>query len=387
MFQWRGIWIASPWTAKCQRLDKFHTRYFLSVVLESRQLLVPALGVMMPRRLALVPVFLFLCLNLSAQQRTGPGPSRGGLSQKYSIRGQLRSNETSQPLEMVKVQLVASGGETMAIQFTRSNGEFEFSGLGSGVYRIAVDLEGYQPLRETVEITNGSRYGVTLFVTRTTSQPQPEPSDPISAHELALPQKARDSRQKGDERLFQKGDSRGSIPYFEKAIFQAPGYYEAYFDLGLAHLRSSENELAEQSFRKSIELSDNKFAPPQQALAALLCDRKDFEPAELLARHSLEIGGMPAEGHFELGRALYGLNRVDDAEKEALAARKGKPEYAEVNLLLANIHIHKRNYPALLEDLDTYLKLKPEGPESDHVRTMRQKVELALTDTRNNSPQ
>ncbi len=348
--------------------------------------MVPVLGVIMPR-LALVPVLAFLCLNLSAQQRTGPGPSRGGLSQKYSIRGQLRSNETSQPLEMVKVQLVASGGETMAIQFTRSNGEFEFSGLGSGVYRIAVDLEGYQSLRENVEITNGSRYGVTLFLTRTTSQPQPEPSDPISAHELALPQKARDSRQKGDERLFQKGDPRASIPYFEKAIFQAPGYYEAYFDLGLAHLRSSENELAEQSFRKSIELSENKFAPPQQALAALLCDRKDFEPAELLARHSLEIGGMPAEGHFELGRALYGLNRVDEAEKEALAARKGKPEYAEVNLLLANIHIRKRNYPALLEDLDTYLKLNPDGPESDHVRTMRQKVELALADARNNSPQ
>src|SRR2546426_8129580 len=85
----------------------------------------------MPRRLALVPVFLFLCLNLSAQQRTGPGPSRGGLSQKYSIRGQLRSNETSQPLEMVKVQLVASGGETMAIQFTRSNGDRKSTRLNS----------------------------------------------------------------------------------------------------------------------------------------------------------------------------------------------------------------------------------------------------------------
>src|SRR2546426_11009047 len=98
----------------------------------------------MPRRLALVPVLIFLCLNLSAQQRTGPAPSRGGLSQKYSIRGQLRSNETSQPLEMVKVQLVASGGETIAIQFTRSSGEIEFSGLGSGGYRASVGLAGYE---------------------------------------------------------------------------------------------------------------------------------------------------------------------------------------------------------------------------------------------------
>src|SRR5260370_16820707 len=141
----------------------------------------------MPRRLALVPVFLLFCPNLSAQQRTGPGPSRGGLPQKYSIRGQLRSNETSQPLEMVKVQLVASGGETMAIQFTRSNGEFKFSGLGSGVYRIAVDLEGYQPLRENVETTNGSRYGVTPFLTPTPSHPPPQPSYPSSTPDLASP--------------------------------------------------------------------------------------------------------------------------------------------------------------------------------------------------------
>src|SRR5260370_8691669 len=107
----------------------------------------------MPRRLALVPVLIFLCLNLSAQQRTGPGPSRGGLSQKYSIRGQLRSNETSQPLEMVKVQLVASGGETMAIQFTRSNGEFESSGLRAPVYRLAVHFDGSRPPQQNLTIT------------------------------------------------------------------------------------------------------------------------------------------------------------------------------------------------------------------------------------------
>ncbi len=288
---------------------------------------------------------------------------------------------------MVKLTLTGIGGEEMAVQFTQANGQFEFTGLASGMYRIAVDLEGYQPLRETIEITNTSRMGITLFLARATSMTQPESADPISAHELALPEKARDSRQKGDDRLFQKADPTGSIRYFEKAIRQAPGYYEAYFDLGLAHLRNSEKEAAEQDFRKSIELSANKFAPPQQALAALLCDRKEYEPAEILARRSLELGGAPAEGHFELARALFGLNKVEDAEKNALEARKDRPEYAEVNLLLANIHIRKRNYPALLEDLDAYLKIVPTGPTSEHVRVMREKVGLAMADAKNTSPQ
>src|SRR2546422_8096981 len=36
--------------------------------------------------------------------------------------------------------------------------------------------------------------------------------------------------------------------------------------------------------------------------------------------------------------------------------------------LFRSIHIRKRDYPGLLGDLDTFLKLEPNGPTSDQVR-------------------
>jgi tetratricopeptide (TPR) repeat protein len=335
----------------------------------------------MRSRMIFLPACIFLCVSLFAQQRPSPNIGRTGM--KYFIRGQVRSNENSQPIEMAKVQLMAPAGEQMAIVFTRSNGEFEFGGLSNGSYRLVVDLDGYQQLQERVEIGDAPRTGVTLFLTRTSAQRPSEPGDSVSAHELALPEGARSLRRKGAERLYAKADPKGSIPYFERATRQAPGYFEAYFDLGLAHLQNSEREAAEQALRKSIELSENKFAPPQMALASILSDRNEYEQAELLARRGLEVGGMPAQGHFELARALFGQNKVDDAEKAARQAQSARPEFAEINLLLANIHIRKRNYPALLVDLDTYLKLAPNGSMSSQMREMRQKVEVALANAKN----
>ncbi len=81
---------------------------------------------------------------------------------------------------------------------------------------------------------------------------------------------------------------------------------------------------------------------------------------------------------FELARALLGLNQVDAAEKSAVEARTQKPELAQLHLVLANIHMRKRNYPALLLDIDAYLKIEPAGPMSDQARAMREKLQQGL---------
>jgi hypothetical protein len=46
--------------------------------------------------------------------------------------------------------------------------------------------------------------------------------------------------------------------------------------------------------------------------------------------------------------------------------------------LLANIHIQRKDYPALLRDLDDYLRLAPLGPEADQARKTREHVQALL---------
>ena len=54
------------------------------------------------------------------------------------------------------------------------------------------------------------------------------------------------------------------------------------------------------------------------------------------------------------------------------------PDNPPVYLLLANIHIQRKDYPALIRDLDDYLRLAPIGPEADQARKTREHVQALL---------
>ena len=186
--------------------------------------------------------------------------------------------------------------------------------------------------------------------------------------------------QKGVDRLYGKQDSKGSLKHFQRAVAEVPSYYEAYLQMGVAYMRLEQAAEAEQAVRKSIELSEGRYSEAHFALAQLLSNADRFAEAEPVARRGVELDGDAWQGHYELARALVGLNRLDAAEKSAQEARTRKPDFAVVYLILANIHIRKRNYPVLLQDLDGYLKLEPSGPMSDKARQMRESVQRALAD-------
>ncbi len=338
----------------------------------------------MPRvPVALLLVPLTLCaIPAWSQSRQ---PPRESISRTFHISGTLRSNDDSRPLEMVKVELKKLTGETVGTSFTRSNGEFEFAGLTNGMYYVVVDEKGYEPIREGVEILNGSRSGVFLFLRRPleASINTTAPGNSVSARELSLPQKDQEAMRKGRERLFGKNDPKGSVAQFQRVLADVPSYYEGYHMLGVAQILMGNTADGEKSLRKAIELSDNKYAPANIDLAALLSNNQRYSEAEPVARRSVELDATVWQAHYELARALMGVNRVDAAEKSAQEARTRKPDFAQLHLIMANIHIRKHNYPALLADLDTYLKLDPNGPMSDQARQMRTKVQQALANAQN----
>ena len=85
-------------------------------------------------------------------------------------------------------------------------------------------------------------------------------------------------------------------------------------------------------------------------------------------------------GHYELGRALLNQNRLEDAEKSALRARSLAPNAAIVYRLLSNLHLREKNYAALLEDIDAYLKLDSDSPVAVRARQIREEARKKMTD-------
>jgi len=330
---------------------------------------------------ALLAALLFFALPAGAQIRQ-PNSSRP--SRVWAVRGTLRDFQTSEPMEMVRVSLKKFTGEVFGTNYTHSRGDFEFNGVPNGSYQIVAEAEGYLLLQENIEVLNASREGLTFFLHRTGENiPRATVAgDSVSKHELSMPQKAQEAYRKGTERLYDKSDAKGSIPHFQRAVSIAPDYYEAYFQLGVAHSRLGQAADAESALRKSIALSDDHYAQPDVALAALYINTGRFAEAAELAHRGISLDGAAWQGHYELARALAGLNQWADAEKSAREVRANKPDFAPVYLLLANIYMHEKNAPALIEDLEAYLKIQPNGPDSERARSLLEQVRRATTNAK-----
>lgn len=329
------------------------------------------------------PIFL-LVLGLSAMP--GKAQSRRAV---FSIGGSIRDNTDHHAMESILVTLKQLTGGTVNTAFTRNNGDFQFDGLRNGDYIVEIIVKDYDAVRETVTVSGASILGLSFFLARSGKTASPVnpalPQMSISAHQLSVPHKAHDEFEKGMGLIYLKADYRGAINQFQLAIRDFPTYYEAYAEEGTAHYQLQEMGPAEEALRKSVELSSGQYADAMFTLAALLTDTKRYQEAETISRRGIAADSSSWRGPFELARALTALKQTDEAEKSAQQSRDLMPDNAPVYLLLANIHIQRKDYHALVRDLDDYLRLSPTGPEADQARKTREHVQSLLNSPKGES--
>jgi tetratricopeptide (TPR) repeat protein len=160
----------------------------------------------------------------------------------------------------------------------------------------------------------------------------------------------------------------------------APDYYEAYYQIGMTYLQLSKPQEAENNFRKSIDLSKDTYGEPVIGMGTILLDKADNAGGEKMIRHGLELSPNFWLGYYELGRACLAENQLAEAKKAAEQSRSLMPNAAIIYRLLANVHMREKDYPALLEDIDTYLKIDPYSAAGAHAREMRAQVVQKIRD-------
>lgn len=321
---------------------------------------------------------------LAAQQKPPqpmPQPSISTApARTLSINGMVSDSATHTRLDYVKVELRSTNGAVVGTFFSNTNGTFHFDNVNPGDYMLFVDQVGYQSVSQQVDVDQSSVYGLQIELVRKADSDTPVVIGPgtVSARDLSIPRKAHEDMEKGLALLYEKSDYQGSLKPFEKAIEEYPDYYEAYTQIGIAYVKLADTANAEKSFRKSIEVSHEKYADAYMGLGELFLSTKRFTDAESVARKAVELDTNRWQGHAELARALVELHRPSDAEPSAVAAIKLKPDNPILYLVLANIHIQLQNNPALLDDLNHYLKLAPDGPFAEQARRQRDEIQQAL---------
>ncbi|MBI3662392.1 MAG: tetratricopeptide repeat protein [Acidobacteria bacterium] len=326
--------------------------------------------------------FLFLLTPLTHAQRRG-GSTVDPTPRAFSIRGSLRFAQSEKPAETVKVELRRFSGDLVGAVFTRSNGEFEFSGLSTGTFYLIVEEQGYEAVRESVEVLGSSRFGMLIYLKKIGPTRPGESGDAVSVRELSLPRETRATFRKGLDTLYTKNDAAASLPYFQQVAQASPSFYEALFHMGVAYSHLNKPAEAEQAYRKSIAVSDEKYAQAFIALGSLLTTLQKAAEAEAIARRGVALDASLWQGHYEMGRALVALNRLEEAEKSLAEMVKLRNDYAPAYLLLANIHIRMKNHAALLSDLNEFLRLEPGGPQSAQARQTRDRIQRAIEDAKN----
>jgi len=281
-----------------------------------------------------------------------------------------------QPIEGIEVQLLTDSGNLVGTVYTKPTGKFEFGSLQGGEYLVLIDVAGYEPIRENVNLPGSSRSGVTLTLRRTpgTTPVVTSAEQTVTARELALPRDAQEALRKGRERLYEKHDPAGSLRYFAKVLKLSPDFYEADYYTGMAHLFQNQFGGAESSFRAAIAASHDQYGEAFVGLATVLSSTNQFAEAETSARMGLRLQPDSWQGYLELARAQLGMNRAVEAEKSAIEARQLKPDFADLYITLVNIHIRMKNDAALLQDVDAYLKLAPNGQYSSQIRHIREQI-------------
>jgi hypothetical protein len=298
-----------------------------------------------------------------------------------NLAGIVYSESTNQRIRHASVWLCDSGGNRLQDSVTSDSGEFSFLSVHAGAFILKVSAPGYQPAEIPVEVNFGSERGISVFLKAAKTSAAGVPPATISAHEAGMPQSARDLVDSGKRKLYADKNPPKALSDFESAVAKAPGYYEAYYLIGMTYLTLGDPARAETNLQKSVDLSSQTYPDAVLALAILWLGRHDATRGEPLLRHGLELNPNSWVGFFELGKLEMYREHFDAALAAAQNAKFLAPEQPLVYRLLSLIHLKQKNYAAALADLDAYIRLDPDSPDGLHAKQVRADTEKRLANT------
>jgi tetratricopeptide (TPR) repeat protein len=319
----------------------------------------------------ILPLKLILILNITAIAWAPVAKAQVSNFEKAEgeISGTVLLEADKRPARQVIVSLKSRVAGVFRSVLTDLEGQFRVQRLPRDMYDIAVEEAGYEAVQATAQLDGPSSKLVMYLRSKSGAIRQSDYT--VSVRELKIPEKARNELQKGFERLT-KNDPAGSLSHFTKAAQAFPGYFEAYYHMGMVEMRLGHNEEAAKAFQVAIDLSGGRYAWAEFGFGYLLCQEGKPSEAERIIRKGLEIEDAAPDGYVILGNALMQLNRPDEAGRSAQEALLRNPNFADAYLVLSSVAASKGDYRTELQDLDAYLKLQPNGPASERVRQVRE---------------
>lgn len=172
-----------------------------------------------------------------------------------------------------------------------------------------------------------------------------------------------------------------AIPLLQKSASAKPNDKEVQFLLGVALMRESRENEAEQAFSKVIQL-DPALQRAYYYAGRINFNRQEWDVASQRLEKYLELGAADTfapDAHFMLGsnaiRQAEGSpdaaalqQKASDHLTKFLAAKPTAPQAAQAHYILGSLAAQKDDNETAKAHFQKYLELEPNGPQAEEVK-------------------
>ena len=283
--------------------------------------------------LRITPTFLALVFLII---HTIPAQGQAG---GHTLFGDVKVSEANvegvMPLSF-EILLYNEGGTLLGRQTVTNNSRYRFLNVANGHYDVVVEVEASEVARIRVFVQSAFktdfRQDIHLEWRATTpNRPRTKPQT-VSAADFYDRVGRNKSLFERAQRLLDNGRSREAAPILKQIVDTDPRDFQAWTELGTAHLMTGDLAEAEQAYRHAIQ------ERPTFALALL-----------------------------NLGRVLITQNRYAESIGPLTDATEARPDSADAHLLLGKTYLKLKQGSKAVPHLNEALRLDPSGKAEAHL--------------------
>jgi tetratricopeptide (TPR) repeat protein len=294
--------------------------------------------------------------------------------------------------DQFEVLLVQNLAQPVQATVADSQGRYRFSGIPRGTYYITVKIDGFQEVRQRVDLNSETIMNIILdFEEERVVKPATDFSGEnvevvdISDLSKTYPPAIID-KLKSANKDFENGNYLKAVPLLEEIIREAPDFYQAHRLLGVSYQKVGRYRDSESEYRTAAELKPTSAAPlinlgslfVQEAEASAgqgsAVVRGILNEALASLNEAVKLKSDAPFAYYLLGVTYYRSAFYEDAEDNLKRSLDLAPELFDARLALANVYIKMQEWPNVITQLDAYLASNPKSAMRDLVLSMRAKV-------------
>ena len=338
-----------------------------------------------------VPVILIFVLVLQAPVSFGALQNPPRVQVGFAISGQIIVPVPGFQ-QMFEVLLLQNVEQLVQAAVADSQGRYRFTGLPRGTYYVHVKIEGFQEVRQRVDLNSDSIINIILDfqeerVVKPVTDFSGEDLEVVDVSELSKTYPAAIvEKMKVADKEFQAGNFAKAVPPLEEVTRDVPEFYQAHRTLGTAYQKLARYRDAESEFRTASELRQTSAAPLIN-LASLFLEEADASAGQgsAVVRGILNeaLGNLNAAlklkpdapfAYYLLGVTYYKSAFYEDAEDNLKRSMELAPDLLQAHLALANVYVKMQEWSNALAQLDAFLEASPRSPLREQVQAMRSRV-------------